>query len=445
MKSFCAILFALLLSSSVHGQQTITVLGTGYVGLVTGVCLAELNQKNQIKVICADIDEAKIKLLRNGAIPIYEPGLQELVASNSERNILHFSSNIPDAIQQADIIFIAVGTPTKQNGECDLTYFENALKTIAQSITTTPKTVVIKSTVPIGICRKATQVFDSYNIPKQLYSIIFNPEFLREGTAVHDFLNPDRIVMGTVSQSDAKILKKLYQPLLDKNIPCIVTDLETAETSKYASNNFLALKLSYINELSNLCEATGANIATVSRAIGLDHRIGPDFLKSGPGYGGSCLPKDTKALQTIAKNLGVSLHTVDATIKANKHQQALPFKKLKRAFYGDVTKKTVAVLGLAFKANTDDIRYSPAIPLIKKLLQHGAHIRAYDPVAMDNMRQKFPTITYCNSTHETIQGSDAVVIVTDWDEFKQLALPNKKGLFLEKIIIDPRNILNQEL
>jgi UDPglucose 6-dehydrogenase len=237
-------------------------------------------------------------------------------------------------------------------------------------------------------------------------------------------------------------MEELYQPLIDKNIPIVITNLETAETIKYASNNFLALKLSFINEMANLCESTGANIDTVSYAIGLDQRIGPHFLKPGPGYGGSCLPKDTKVLLTTAKKLGLQLKTVAAAIKANKYQKTITFKKLKTSFNGDLTGKTIAILGLAFKADTDDIRYSPAIPLIKKLLTQGVHIKVYDPAAMDNMKRKFPSIAYCESTREAMQDSDAIVLLTDWDEFKKLELPNKN--FSKKVIIDPRNILNKE-
>lgn len=444
MKLICSIVRSLVLFSFfTQAQQTITVLGSGYVGLVTGTCLAELNKNKDMRVICADIDSAKINLLREGKVPIYEPGLKELISEHVQRKALFFSNNIPTSIEEADIIFIAVGTPTQKNGDVNLSYLENCLDTIATCISTTSKTIVIKSTIPIGTCRKVSSFFHSRHIQPDLYRIIFNPEFLREGTAINDFLNPDRIVVGVISDTDAKLMRELYNPLILGGIPFIVTDLETAETIKYASNSFLALKLSFINEIATMCEATGAHINQVSHAIGLDPRIGPYFLKPGPGYGGSCLPKDTKALIAIAKKLGIKLRTINAAIKANKHKKRATFKKLKRAFEGNFSNKTVTLLGLAFKANTDDIRYSPAIPLIKKLLQHGIHVKVYDPAAMNNMKLLFPTLTYCDSAEEAIQQSNALILLTDWPEFKNITVKvNHKNN--SQIIIDPRHILSQK-
>lgn len=439
MKRMYVVQCLVLFSFFTRTEQIITVLGSGYVGLVTGACLAKLNKNKDIRIICADIDATKINLLQKGEVPIYEPGLKELISEQVQRGSLSFSHDIPTAIKEADTIFIAVGTPTQKNGDVNLSYVESCLDTIAMHMST-PKTIVIKSTVPIGSCRKIHSFFASRHIQPDAYRVIFNPEFLREGTAITDFLNPDRIVVGVTSPADAQPLQELYSQLIMKNVPFIVTDLETAEIIKYASNNFLALKLSFINEIANICEATGANIKQVSHAIGLDQRIGPYFLKTGPGYGGSCLPKDSKALSTIAKKLGIKLRTVNAAIKANKHQKRIVFKKLKQLLEGNLSNKTVTILGVAFKANTDDIRYSPAIPLIKKLLQYGVQVKVYDPAAMDNMKLQFPTVAYCNSAEDALQESDAIVLLTDWEEFKELAIKLTHNRH-QKIIVDPRHML----
>lgn len=423
-----------------HTNTTITILGTGYVGLVTGACLADISPNNT-KVICADIDEKKIRHLNNNHIPIYEKDLEEIVTRNISRETLLFTYNIPMAIQQADIVIIAVGTPTNNDGVSDLSYFKSALKTIAQNLTETTKIIVIKSTVPIGTCNKIPAILDRYNVSPKSYKIVFNPEFLREGTAVQDFMNTDRIVIGTKSKKAIECMKMLYQPFIDKQIPFIVTDPTSAEIVKYASNNFLALKLSFINEIANLCDATNGDIATITQAVGLDPRINPHFLQPGPGFGGSCLPKDTLALTTIAKKYKVPLQTIDAAIKANKYQKKLSLKKLK-TIMPNIEGKTVAILGLAFKADTDDIRYSPAIPLIKKLVKQKTKIKVYDPAAMENMKHIFPDITYCSTSYDAIKESDALIILTDWQEFKQLDIEKISTLMSEKIIVDMRNILS---
>ena len=439
---FLLIIFSIQVTQANH---VVTVMGTGYVGLVTGACIAEIGTSNQIKIICTDIDQQKIELLQKGIIPIYEANLEELITRNTQQGTLYFSTNVSQAIQESDIIFIAVGTPTLKNGDVDLSYFESAIHTIAQNLSTTKKTVVVKSTVPIGTCKNLYKIFASYRIPKESYTIIFNPEFLREGTAVDDFLNPDRIIAGIHNPTDAQIIQELYQSLLNKGIPLLCTDTTTAETIKYASNNFLALKLSFINEIANLCEATGADISKVSHGIGLDHRIGPGFLKAGPGFGGSCLPKDTKALLCMAQKIGIPLLTIEAARKANKYQKRLSFKKVDDHFQGNIAGKTIGILGLAYKAGTDDIRYSTAIPLIKRLLERGAYVKTYDPAAMENMQRLYPTAIYCQSSEEVMANIDALIVLTDWPEFKAISPDKIYNRMKQTYVIDTRNILPQFL
>lgn len=427
-----------------YSDRIVTIIGTGYVGLVSGACLAEIGNS----VICADIDTKKIDLLRNEVMPIYELGLDELVIRNVSAERLLFTDNVVDAIRMGDVIFIAVGTPMGEDGNADLSYINDVVRIIAENLTTY-KVIVTKSTVPIGTGKQIRmQLENEYGIDPSLFSIVSNPEFLREGLAVNDFLYPDRLIIGTDSDSALIALCEIYEPLITGGTPYILTDVQTAEMIKYASNAFLSVKISYINEVANLCDATDADVKTVAYAMGLDHRISPAFLNPGPGFGGSCFPKDSQAIVHIARQNNLPFYTVQAALDANKIQQEKPVEKLKSLFarelHEDFQGKTVAVLGLAFKANTDDVRYSPAIKTIELLQEQGVYIKAYDPIAMNNMSKVFPDITYCRSAYEAALDADAIVIMTDWDEIKQLDFSRIKKMMRHLIIVDARNIVNPE-
>ncbi|MCA9770545.1 UDP-glucose/GDP-mannose dehydrogenase family protein [Candidatus Dependentiae bacterium] len=433
----------------VSAYQNIAVIGTGYVGLVTGAGLAEYGNT----VICADIDDAKIQNLQIGIIPIYEPGLQELVIKNMEHRRLSFTSNVADAIQTNDVIFIAVGTPMGDDGNADMRAVNSVLQTIAQCIHSPKpenqhilnkrkKIIVIKSTVPVGTGQWARKQLEAMGISPDLFYMVSNPEFLKEGSAVHDFLYPDRIVIGTNHYYPYITMLDIYKAASEKNIFILETSIETAETIKYASNAFLAVKLSYINELANLCDKTGADIAIVAWGMGLDQRISQQFLQPGPGFGGSCFPKDSLALLRIAQKLGTDLHVVEASLIANEKQKRKPVEKLLHLMDNNIAGKTIAVLGLAFKANTDDIRYSPASTTVQMLLENGAFVQAYDPAAIQNMKKLFPNITYSSSAYEALNKADAAIIVTEWAEFSQLDLERVKNLLKTPIIVDTRNMLD---
>ncbi len=428
-----------------QSDKIITVIGTGYVGLVSGACLAEIGNS----VICADIDTKKIEMLHNGIMPIYEIGLQELVARNVDAERLMFTDNVVDAIIMGDIIFIAVGTPMGDDGSADLSYIDGVIRTIAENITSY-KIIVTKSTVPIGTGKKIrAQLEDKYGIDPHLFSIVSNPEFLREGLAVNDFLYPDRLVIGTDSDSALIALCEVYETLITGGTPHVLTDVQTAEMIKYASNAFLSVKISYINEIANLCDATDADVKTVAYAMGLDHRISPAFLNPGPGFGGSCFPKDSQAIVHIARQHKLPFHTVQAALDVNATQQGKPVEKLQTLMLKElgenIAGKTVAVLGLAFKANTDDVRYSPSIKTIELLLQQGAIVKAYDPIAIDNMCKIFPDLLYCHSPYEATVDADAVIIMTDWDQIKQIDFRRLKKNMKNAIIVDARNIVNPEM
>lgn len=430
-----------------HAQsdKIITIIGTGYVGLVSGACLAEIGNS----VICADIDSKKIDLLRAGVMPIYELGLEELVARNVETERLMFTDNVADAIAMGDIIFIAVGTPMGDDGSADLSYINEVVRTIAENMTSY-KIIVTKSTVPVGTGKKIrAQLEDQYGIDPNLFSIVSNPEFLREGLAVNDFLYPDRLVIGTDSDSALIALCEIYETLIAGGTPYVLTDVQTAEMIKYASNAFLSIKISYINEVANLCDATDADVKTVAYAMGLDHRISPAFLNPGPGFGGSCFPKDSQAIVYIAHQNSLPFYTVQAALDANDIQQNKPVEKLQalmeRELNKSVSGKTVAVLGLAFKANTDDVRYSPSIRTIELLRQQGVNVKAYDPIAAENMCKIFPDLECYNSAYEAATDADAVIIMTDWDQIKQIDFARLKRVMRNAIIVDARNIVNPEI
>ena len=412
----------------------ITVAGTGYVGLVTGVCLAEMGHH----VTCIDIQSQKIKMLQSGISPIYEPGLEPLLIKNQSNSQLNFTTDPLIAYSQADIIFITVGTPEKEDGIADLQYIENVCLSIAKHIEN-DVIVCTKSTVPVGTNEKIKQIINRNKLPYIHIEVISNPEFLREGCAVFDFYHGDRIVIGADHPEAVKIMEQLYLPL---GIPIIKTDIKSAEMIKYASNAFLATKISFINEIATLCEKVGANIDEVSYGIGQDKRIGPHFLQAGIGYGGSCFPKDTKALAKLAGNVQHSFELLNAVIEVNNRQQSLPVQKAKELF-GSLLGKKVTVLGLAFKPKTDDIREAASIQIINRLLNEGAIVTAYDPIAIPNAKKVFANrISYTEDIREALMDSELVIIATEWDQIKSFPLHLYELYMKDAVIIDGRNCLS---
>lgn len=411
----------------------ITVAGTGYVGLVTGVCLAEMGHH----VTCIDIQNQKIKMLQSGISPIYEPGLEPLLIKNQSNSQLKFTTDAQIAYSQAEIIFITVGTPEKDDGTADLQYIENVCLSIAKHIEN-DVIVCTKSTVPVGTNEKILQIINGNKLPYIHIDVISNPEFLREGSAVFDFYHGDRIVIGADHLEPVKVMEQLYLPL---GIPIIKTDIKSAEMIKYASNAFLATKISFINEIAALCEKVGANIDEVSYGIGQDKRIGPYFLQAGIGYGGSCFPKDTKALAKLAGNVQHSFELLNAVIEVNNRQQSLPVQKAKELF-GSLLGKKVTVLGLAFKPKTDDIREAASIQIINGLLNEGAIVTAYDPIAISNAKKVFANrISYTDDIREALMDSELVIIATEWDQIKSFPLHLYELYMKEAVIIDGRNCL----
>ncbi|MBI3812239.1 MAG: UDP-glucose/GDP-mannose dehydrogenase family protein [Nitrospirae bacterium] len=418
--------------------MNIAVIGTGYVGLVTGACFAEFG----LHVTCVDKDQDKVATLQKGQIPIYEPGLSELVGKNVASGRLQFTSDIASAIRGALVVFIAVGTPPRGDGSANMVYVDAVAESIAHHLTDY-KVIVTKSTVPVGTGERLRKIIGK-NLKEQVdFDIVSNPEFLREGSAIEDFLRPNRVVIGANSQQAVAILKDLYRPLYLIETPFIVTDVATAELIKYASNGFLATKISFINEMANLCEKVGADIHLVAKGMGLDGRIGPKFLHPGPGYGGSCFPKDTVALVQIAKENGCDLELLSAVIRVNTKQRSVMVEKIQQALAG-LEGKTIGVLGLAFKPNTDDIRESPAIEIIQTLMKSGAKIRTYDPAAMSEARKILMDVTYCKDAYDTVRDADAVVLLTEWNEFRNLDMDRLRQSLRQPIFIDLRNVYNEQ-
>lgn len=416
----------------------IGVIGSGYVGLVTGACFAEFG----VFVTCVDKDEKKIQSLRNGTIPFYEPGLDDLVKRNLKQERLTFTTKVGDAVTDSLVIFIAVGTPPRGDGSADLHYIDDVAKEIAKHMDSY-KVIVTKSTVPVGTGERIRRIISKNRREQIDFDIVSNPEFLREGAAIEDFMRPNRVVIGSCSQHAIAILKDLYKPLYLIETPFVITNIETAEVIKYASNSFLATKISFINEIANLCEKVGADVNEVAKGIGLDQRIGPKFLHAGPGFGGSCFPKDTRALLKIAAEKGVELNVVKAAIQANEHQRRKMYEKITQGL-GDLKGKVIAVLGLSFKPNTDDLREAPSLDIIGHLLKDKAKIRAYDPVAMDNARQVFPGITYCKDPYDAAKGADALVLITEWNQFRSLDMGKIKNLLRQPYFFDLRNVYDPE-
>ncbi len=420
-------------------MNKITIIGTGYVGLVTGVGMAEFGNK----VICTDVDNTKIDNLNSGILPIYEPGLDEIIKRNRKDNRLFFSSNVEESIIQSDVIVIAVGTPEGKNGDADMSFVFSVAKTISKNINNY-KLVVTKSTVPVGSGKRIIDLINDKVNNQKLFDYVSNPEFLREGSALKDFLWPDRVIIGTDSEKAYEIMRNVYRPLYISKNPIMHTTVETAEMIKYASNSFLALKISYINEIANLCEAVGADIHKVANAMGQDGRISDKFLHPGPGFGGSCFPKDLEALLSISKINNVKMNTVEAAIAANHNQKNRMVEKLIALFSGDVNDKKIAILGLAFKANTDDVRESSSINMINSLLIKGVIINAYDPIANNEMAKIINNINYFDSLYDAIIEVDAVVIMTEWNEFRSLDLKRIKNEMRGNVFLDTRNIISMD-
>ncbi len=415
----------------------ITMIGTGYVGLVTGTCLAEFGHH----VTCVDKIEDKINKLNKGEIPIYEPGLESLVKKNVDAGHLHFTTDIKKSVPDADAIFMAVGTPTSRRGDgyANLSYIFDAAKEIAPFLK--GYTVIVdKSTVPVGTARQVSRIITEQN-PDADFDIASNPEFLREGAAISDFMRPDRVVIGVDSERAEKTLKDLYQPLYLLDTPLISTSIETAELTKYAANAFLAVKISYINEIAAVCEAVGADINALAKGIGMDGRIGSKFLHPGPGYGGSCFPKDTLALMRITQEYGESLRIVEAAVEVNAAQKARMVKKIRDMLGGSESGKTIAVLGLTFKPETDDMRDAPSVTILPALIEKGATIKAHDPKGMEEAKSCLPQeIVYVNNAYEACENADAVVLLTEWNQYRALDLEKIFRSMNKPVFIDLRNV-----
>jgi UDPglucose 6-dehydrogenase len=412
----------------------IAVIGTGYVGLVTGAGLSDFGND----VICADVDVKKIDALKNGAIPIYEPGLDKLVSKNVSEGRLRFTTDLALAITSARAIFIAVGTPPKPDGSADLRYVEEVAHTIAKHMNG-PKLVITKSTVPIGTGHMIEQIIESHNTGHQA-SIVSNPEFLREGSAIEDFMKPDRVVIGASTAEAAEMMKEIYAPLHSLEIPFVVTNVESSELIKYAANGFLATKITFINEIASVCEKVGANVHDVAIGMGLDSRIGPKFLQAGPGFGGSCFPKDTSAMADISRRHGYEFQIMEAVLRVNDAVKLRMIDKIIAALQGEVSGKTIAILGLVFKPETDDMRDSPTIPIIQGLQQRGATIRAYDPQGMENAKKIFSDIEYCADAYATAEGADLLVLATEWNEFRALNFERIRKALRQPVVVDLRNV-----
>ena len=412
----------------------IAVIGTGYVGLVTGACFAEFG----VNVTCVDVDTAKVENLKKGIIPIYEPGLEKIVKKNAADGRLHFTTDIKCAVEAAEVVFLAVGTPPQKDGSPDMSFYRQAARDVAEAINGY-KVLVTKSTVPIGT-GKWLREFVAANLKLDTdFGVASNPEFLREGAAIGDFMRPNRVVIGSNEKRAIEVMKDLYRPLYLIETPIVITSLEAAELIKYAANAFLATKITFINEIANLCDAIGCDVHDVARGIGMDNRIGRKFLHPGPGYGGSCFPKDTRALTVVADQFGVETRIVDAVIEANERQREAMIPKIEK-LVGSLKDKNIAVLGLSFKPETDDVRESPAIHIIKEMVHRGATVKAFDPVAMSEARHYLPDIGYGTDEYDTIKGADALVIVTEWNQFRALDMAKVRSLLATPRIADLRNI-----
>ncbi len=417
-------------------MERVCVIGSGYVGLVAGTCIAELGAT----VICVDKDKEKITKLKKGIIPIFEPGLEELVERNVEEGRLLFSTNIAESVQKSEIIYIAVGTPPNEDGSSDLKHVLSAAEDIAKAMVSY-KTIVIKSTVPVGTSEFVKKTIKANT--KQKFDIVSNPEFLKEGDAINDFMKPDRIVVGVSTEKAAEKMKTLYSPLVRTGAPILIMDNKSAEVTKYAANAMLATKISFMNEIANFCEAVGADVSLVRHGIGADHRIGKSFLFPGVGYGGSCFPKDVQALVKTAQDYGLNMRIINAVEEVNNDQKKIIIPKITGEFGSNLANKIFAIWGLAFKARTDDMREAPAIVIINELLELGAKVVVYDPEAMNEARKIFKNrIIYAENQYEAVNKADALIIVTDWNEFRQPDFDRLEKALKSKIIFDGRNLLD---
>ncbi|MHA6766846.1 UDP-glucose dehydrogenase family protein [Sphingobium ummariense] len=418
----------------------IVMTGSGYVGLVSGACLADFGHE----VVCVDKDERKIALLQGGGVPIYEPGLADLIARNVEAGRLTFTMDLAGSVPQADVVFIAVGTPARRgDGHADLSYVYDAAREIASSLNGFT-VIVTKSTVPVGTGDEVERIIRETN-PQAQFAVASNPEFLREGAAIQDFKRPDRIVVGIEDERARPVMEEVYRPLYLNQAPLMFTGRRTSELIKYAANAFLAMKITYINEVAELCERVGADVQQVARGIGLDNRIGSKFLHAGPGYGGSCFPKDTLALVKTAEDSGAPIRLIETTVAINESRKRAMARKVIAACNGMVRGKTVAVLGLTFKPNTDDMRDAPSLSIIQALQDAGACIRAYDPEGMEAARPMLRDVTFASGPYEAAEGAAAVVIVTEWDALRALDLPRLKGVMQGNVLVDLRNIYRPDV
>lgn len=412
----------------------ISVIGTGYVGLVTGACFAEFG----VNVTCMDNDAGRIEKLEKGDVPFYEPGISELVAKGVREGRLSFTTDIAKAVDKALVIFIAVGTPPRGDGSADLSYVEEVGKGIARNMTGY-KVIVTKSTVPVGTGAKLRDVIKSTQTAAHRFDVVSNPEFLREGSAIEDFMRPNRVVLGADSEQAVAIMKDLYRPLYLIETPFVVTDIPTAELIKYASNAFLATKISFINEIANLCEEVGANVQLVAKGMGLDNRIGSKFLHAGPGFGGSCFPKDLAALIQTGERHGHAMQIASAASRVNDAQRKRMAEKIREAV-GGLKGKTLGVLGLSFKPNTNDLREAPALAIGQELLAEGAVLRAYDPEALEEACRILPSLQPCRDAYHAAEGADALIIMTEWNQFRSLDFEQLKGVMRRPLLIDLRNV-----
>ncbi|MCB2191099.1 MAG: UDP-glucose/GDP-mannose dehydrogenase family protein [Deltaproteobacteria bacterium] len=419
--------------------MNICMVGVGYVGLVTGACFAEFG----INVVCVDKVQEKIDMLKRGKVPIYEPGLEEMVAKNAREGRLSFTTDLEEGIKNSLVIFIAVGTPQGNDGAADLKYVEQVAKSIGQTMTDY-KVVVTKSTVPVGTGQKVAAIIKANQSSPIDFDVVSNPEFLREGSAIEDFMRPNRVVVGTASERAQAVMRDLYAPLYLIETPFVVTNVETAEMIKYASNAFLATKISFINEMANICEKVGADVNQVAKGMGLDRRIGPKFLHAGPGYGGSCFPKDTEAIAHIAKDCDYRFRIVEAVIEVNRTQRQRMANKISQALGGELEGKVVACLGLTFKPNTDDMRESPSLAILPAIMQQGATVRAYDPAGMAEAMEKMPGLVACDNAYHAAEDADCLVIMTEWNQFRNLDWARLKEVMGGKVVVDLRNVYTPE-
>ena len=413
----------------------ITMIGTGYVGLVSGACLSDVGHE----VICVDKDQRKIDALKNGVMPIYEPGLDALVARNVDAGRLSFTTELKPAVDGADAVFIAVGTPSrKADGHADLSYVYGAAKEIAEAVTG-PVVIVTKSTVPVGTGDEVERIVRQAN-PNAEFAIVSNPEFLREGAAIEDFMKPDRVVIGTEDSGARDVMQRIYAPFEKEGAPLIFTARRTSELIKYAANAFLSIKITFINEVADLCEAVGADVRDVSRGIGLDNRIGAKFLNAGPGYGGSCFPKDTLALLKTAEDYASPIRVVDVVVQVNEARKRAMGRKVLKTMGGDPRGKTVAILGLTFKPNTDDMREAPSLSIIRALQDAGCRIRAHDPEGEEQARQLLSDIFFAEDAYDAAAGADAIALVTEWDDYRRLDLERLARVMATPVFVDLRNV-----